>query len=185
MADVPQVHKTEENLRLLLDMIEQARNVPMSSSAMINREEVLEIIQEALDQLPDEIRAARWLLKEREQVRAKAQREAEDIIADAKSHVARMVQRTEVVKAAKQRAQALLDDAEAEANRMQHEAEDYCDQKLASFEVVLDRLHKTVTAGRRKLATTIAESELTSPTNVYADADDSEAATFFDADSQD
>ena len=63
--------------------------------------------------LPDELRAARWLLKEREEFRAKAHREAEEIIADAKSHVARMVQRTEVVKAANQQAQTILDDAEA------------------------------------------------------------------------
>ena len=87
-------------------------------------------------------------------MRAKAHREAEEIIADAKSHVARMVQRTEVVKAANHRAQAILDEAEEESRRMRHQAEDYCDQKLASFEVVLDRLSKTVAGGRRKLGRT-------------------------------
>jgi hypothetical protein len=50
--------------------------------------------------------------------------------------------------------------------------------------VVLDRLAKTVTAGRRKLATTIAESELGTPipAGVYDDDDDSDAAAFFDQD---
>ena len=94
-----------------------------------------------------------------------------------------MVQRTEVVKAAQKKARRILDEAEAEAARIQHQAEDYCDQKLASFEVVLDRLNKTVAAGRRKLQATIAESELTSP-NVYADAEGSEASSFFDVDAE-
>ena len=62
---------------------------------------------------------------------------------------------------------------------MIREAEDFCDQKLASFEIVLDRLSKTVAGGRRKLAGTIAETEL-GPTGVYDDDADSEAAAFFD-----
>jgi hypothetical protein len=48
-------------------------------------------------------------------------------------------------------AQRILDDANEEARRLRHEAEDYADQKLASFEIVLDRTMKTVQAGREKL----------------------------------
>jgi hypothetical protein len=44
-----------------------------------------------------------------------------------------------------------LDDANEEARRLRHEVEDYADQKLASFEIVLDRTLKTVRAGREKL----------------------------------
>ncbi|HMS12771.1 MAG: hypothetical protein V9E99_18505 [Microthrixaceae bacterium] len=184
MTDASSIHQSEDLLRQLVEIVETARSMPMSNSAIINRDEFLDMLDEILSNLPDELRAARWLLKEREEVRAKAHREAEEIIADAKSHVARMVQRTEVVKAANHRAQAILDEAEEESRRMRHQAEDYCDQKLASFEVVLDRLAKTVTAGRRKLATTIAESELGTPipAGVYDDDDDSDAAAFFDQD---
>ncbi len=63
-----------------------------------------------------------------------------------------MVQRTEVVKAAEQRARHIVEVAEADARRMRHECEDFCDQRLASFEIVLDRTMKTVTVGREKLA---------------------------------
>ena len=59
-----------------------------------------------------------------------------------------MVQRTEVVKAAEQRARQIVDAADDEARRLRHECEDYCDQKLASFEIVLERTMKTVAAGR-------------------------------------
>lgn len=174
-------YRSEDQLRQLVEIVEVARSVPMSQTVMVHREEVLDILDDVLAHLPDELRAARWLLKEREEFRAKAHREAEEIIADAKSHVARMVQRTEVVKAAQQHAQQTIDDAEAESRRMMREAEDYCDQKLASFEVVLDRLSKTVAGGRRKLAGGMAETELGQRTaSVYEDDADSEAAAFFD-----
>lgn len=174
-------NRTEEQLRQLIELVEVARSMPMSSTVMVNRDEVLDILDDVLAQLPDELRAARWLLKEREEFRAKAHREAEEIIADAKSQVARMVQRTEVVKAANQQAQEILDESGAESRRMMREAEDYCDQKLASFEVVLDRLSKTVAGGRRKLAGTMAETEIgPGPAGVYDDDEGSEAAAFFD-----
>jgi cell division septum initiation protein DivIVA len=179
-TDTLPTYRSEDQLRQLVEIVEVARSVPMSSSVMINRDEVLDVLDDVLAHLPDELRAARWLLKEREEFRAKAHREAEEIIADAKSHVARMVQRTEVVKAANSEAQRILDDAEAESRRMMREAEDYCDQKLASFEVVLDRLSKTVAGGRRKLAGTMAQAELGRSGGVYEDEADSEAAAFFD-----
>ncbi len=59
-----------------------------------------------------------------------------------------MVQRTEIVRQANQVAQRILEDAREEARRLRHEAEDYCDQKLAAFEIVLDRTIKTVKGGR-------------------------------------
>ena len=66
-------------------------------------------------------------------------------------YIGDLVQRTEVVRQANHVAQRILDDANEEARRMRHEAEDYADQKLASFEIVLDRTMKTVQAGRQKL----------------------------------
>jgi hypothetical protein len=65
-----------------------------------------------------------------------------------------MVQRTEIVRQANHVAQRILDDANEEARRLRHEAEDYADHKLASFEIVLDRTMKTVQAGREKLQVT-------------------------------
>ena len=119
----------------------------MSTSVRIERDEVLELLDQAVARLPDELRAARWLLKERDEFLAKTRRDGEEIIAEAKSRVAQMVQRTEVVKAADHHAREMIDQAEAEARRMKHEAEDYCDQKLASFQVVLERISRTVVEG--------------------------------------
>jgi hypothetical protein len=151
---------TEQILRRVIDLVENARSLPMSTSVRIERDEVLDLLEEAVRRLPDELRAARWLLKERDEFLAKTRRDGEEIIADAKSRVAQMVQRAEVVKAAEARAREVTEEAEAEARHMRREAEDYCDQKLASFEIVLERIGRTVAAGRQRLAATVEEIEL-------------------------
>lgn len=143
--------ETEEVLLHLRDVIEAARPVPLSASSMIAKEEVLALVDEALERLPEELRAARWLLKEREEFLARVRREAEELLEQARARAERMVQRTEVVKAAEQRAYQIVDNAEAEARRLRHEVEDFCDQKLASFEIILERTQKLVASGRAKL----------------------------------
>ena len=88
---------------------------------MIAKDEVLELLDEALARLPEELRAARWLLKEREEFLARTRHEGDEILDQARSRAERMVQRTEVVKAAEHRACQIIDTAEAEARRLRHE----------------------------------------------------------------
>lgn len=143
--------ESEELLLTLRDMIENARDVPLSASSMISKEEALNLLDDALHALPEELRAARWLLKEREEFLARTRHEAQEILAQARDRADRMVERTEVVKEAQARAYEIVDTAEADARRLRHEVEDFCDQKLASFEIVLERTQKLVGAGRAKL----------------------------------
>jgi cell division septum initiation protein DivIVA len=145
------IYDSETLVRRVIDMIATARTIPLSSSPVINRDEVLELLEEAVDRLPEELRRARWMLKERDEFIAKTRRQAEDILDEARAHAERMVQRTEVVRAAELRARQIVEAAENESRRMKMEVEDFCDQRLGSFEIVLDRLQKTVAAGREKL----------------------------------
>ena len=146
-----QAPKAEVLLRRAIEAVEAARPVPLSSDSRINKDELLELLNETLGRLPDELRAARWLLKEREEFLAKTRREGDEILELARVRAARMVERTEVVREAESRARQVLDDADAEARRMRYEVEDYCDRKLGSFEIVLQRTLKSVAAGRAKL----------------------------------
>ncbi len=141
----------EALIRSVLDTVSNAKAMPLSTSVLVSRDEVCEILQRALDSFPDELRQARWLLKEREEFIAEKEREAAALLEEVKVQAERMVQRTEIVRQANHVAQRILDDANEEARRLRHEAEDYTDQKLASFEIVLDRTMKTVKAGREKL----------------------------------
>jgi hypothetical protein len=171
--------ESEALLRRVGEMIAGARPMPLSASVMINKDEVLEMLDEALERLPDELRAARWLLKERDEYLAKTRRDADDILDAARARAERMVQRTEVVKAAELRARHTIDTADEEARRLRLECEDYCDQKLASFEIVLERTLKTVAAGRTKLQGNPLSGEV--PV-VTPDEDEENAQAFFDQD---
>jgi hypothetical protein len=153
--------KVEGVLREAIEIIESAPGIPMSASVRVHRDELLDLLDEAIEELPEELRSARWLLKERDEYMARTRREAEELIDEARAQVAQMVQRTEVVKAAEARARHINEEAEANARRMRREAEDFCDQRLASFENVLSKVQKSVAMGRQRLAApTIEESEL-------------------------
>jgi hypothetical protein len=171
----------EALLRRVADLVGNARPMPLSASVMVNRDEVLDLLEEAVERLPDELRSARWLLKEREEFLVKVQREGEDILDAARQRAERMVQRTEVVRVAEQQARRTVEDADAEARRLRHEAEDYCDHRLAQFEIVLDRTLKTVAAGRARLSAPALPFEELSP---EPGDEDVPPPIFFDQDSQ-
>lgn len=138
-------------LRRLVDVISNAKSMPLSTSVLISKDEVLELLTEAVQRLPEDLKNARWLLREREEVMEKAVREGEEIVEAARGRAERMVQRTQVVKDAKRAAQRMLEDAGVESRRLRHETDLFCDRRLANFEIVLDRLTKMVQAGREKL----------------------------------
>src|SRR5690606_14326527 len=79
-------------------------------------------------------------------------REANEMLEAARVQAERMVQRTEVVRAAEARARLVVDTADNDSRRLKLETEDFLDQRLASFEILLDKLSKTVATGRQKLS---------------------------------
>lgn len=139
-------------LRRAIDIIATAPNMPLSSTPRIDRDEIIELLEEALHRLPDELRQARWMLKERDEFIHRTRREADEVIEAAKVQAERFVQRSEVVRAAETRARQIAEVAEDESRRVKHETEDFLDQRLASFEILLDKLAKTVATGRRRLS---------------------------------
>ena len=166
----------EQLLLELRDMIEHARTMPMSASVLVNREEAMALLEEIFAGVPEEIRQARWLLKERDEFLAQARREADDIIESARVQSERMVERTEIAREARRVAQKTVDDADAQARRLRLECEDYIDHKLAEFEVVLDRTMLAVQKGRDRLQVTI------DPLDDEELDESEEGAGFFDQD---
>ncbi|MFM7411541.1 MAG: hypothetical protein ACKO3L_12220 [Actinomycetota bacterium] len=148
----PQMGDAEALMRRALDIIASAPNMPLSSTPRIDRDEIIEILEDALARLPEELRQARWMLREKQEFVNKARREADEIIEAARVQAERMVQRTEVVRAAESRARAVVENAEGDARRLRMETEDFLDQRLGSFEILLDRLMKTVATGRQRLS---------------------------------
>jgi len=169
MATSSPTHDVQALLERLRVIIETAKPLPLSASVRVDRDELLELLDLALTRLPDELKQARWLLKEREEFLAKSQREADDIVDAARTRAERMVQRTEIVREAERVAQSIVDAAQQRSSQMRHEAEDYIDQKLASFEIVLERTLQVVGRGRERLGLTVTpqpieeEDELPTP----------------------
>ncbi len=173
------VGDAETLLRRAIDIIATAPTMPLSSSPRIDRDEIIELLEESLNRLPEELRQARWMLKERQEFVAKTRREADELLEAARVRAERMVQRTEVVRAAEQRARQVMETAEADSRRLKHETEDFLDQRLGSFEILLDKLSKTVHAGRQRL--TIGEQVVADPTGA-TDEESASSSTFFDQD---
>lgn len=143
---------TESILNQVIDKIATAPNVPLSSTPRIDRDYVVGLLQDAAACLPDEIRQARWMLKERTEFMAKTQRDADEIVEAARVQAERLVQRTEVVRSAETRARQVLEAADTDSRRLKNETEDFLDRRLGSFEILLDRLTRTVAQGRQRLS---------------------------------
>ena len=126
--------------------------MPLSTSVMISRDEVLELLEAALNELPVEVREARWLLKEREELLMKARVDAGLVIEEARTRVAQMIQKTEVVRGAERKARQLLDQAQAQARRRSHEVDDYCDRRLEQFRISVVRSSRDGRPGTIKVA---------------------------------
>lgn len=154
---------SEVLLRRAVDIIATAPSIPLSSTPRIDRDEIIELLEDALERLPEEIRQARWMLKERQEFLDKTKREADEIVTGARQQAERMVQRTEVVRAAELRARQVVEAAEEESRRQRNETEDFLDQRLASFEILIDRLQKTVHNGRQRLSIGMHEEPAPAP----------------------
>lgn len=141
----------QAKLDQLAALVEGARSMPMSASCVVNRAELLGLIDELRELLPSELREAEWVLKDRDEVVEQGRKEGEKLVAEARVEAARLVSRTEVMQTATREAERISAEATENARQMRLEVEDYVDTKLANFEVVL---HKTLTAverGRDKL----------------------------------
>ena len=145
-------------LQQIEELVQEAKSMPLSSSVLVNREEILQLLDAARSELPEEIKQARWVVKDREELLAKARKDGEATVERARLERDRLVSEEEVVRTAQEEADRLVAAGEERARQMQLEAEDYVDAKLAQFEIALDRTHgelaksiEQVQRGREKL----------------------------------
>lgn len=135
----------------IVSLVESARAMPMSASCIVNRGELIALLDELREQMPAEIAEAASVLRSREEVLDEGRVEAERIIEEAKRERSRLVAKTEVVRAATEEAERIVVEAQTESDRMRDEVDEYVDTKLANFEVVLGKTLTAVERGREKL----------------------------------
>ncbi len=147
-------------LQQLEDVVRDAKSMPLSSSALLNRDEVIEMIQEMRESLPEEIKQARWIVKDREELLAKARQEAERIVEQAREDQLRMARKGEVVQRAEEEADRIVAEAQQQADDGRVEAETYVDARLAQFEIALRRILEESQGANRALAKTLDQIEI-------------------------
>ncbi|SEE26201.1 hypothetical protein [Ruania alba] len=138
-------------LEELADLVSSARAMPMSASVLVNRAEVLELIDSATGVLPDQITRADSVVADAESVLQRARREAGTIVEKAKAQADELVSKEAVIAEANERAEQIVSEARASADKLSREADDYCDRQLAQFEIDLNSIASQVAAGRARL----------------------------------
>ncbi len=141
-----------EKLGSAITMVEEARSVPLSASCVVHRAELLELLDEARNNLPHDFSKAQNLLASRDAIVEEGRQSAEQLVAMAREEVARMVEQTSIVQAARDESQRILDETRAMAERERQEVENYIDSRLATLEVILNKTMDAVSRGRERLA---------------------------------
>jgi vacuolar-type H+-ATPase subunit H len=140
-----------EKLNTAIAIVEEARGVPLSASCVVHRGEMLEILEGARDVLPADLSGAEDIITKRDQIIEEGRTSAESMIATAREDVARMVEQTSIVQAARDEAQRILDEARDIAEEERREVEAYIDGRLATLEVILNKTMEAVARGRERL----------------------------------
>jgi F0F1-type ATP synthase membrane subunit b/b' len=140
-----------EKLNTAIATIEEARGVPLSASCVVHRGEMLEILEAAQELLPKDLFTAEAIIGEKERIIEEGRTSAEAMIATAREDVARMVEQTAIVQAARDEAQRILDEARDVAENERREVEAYIDGRLATLEVILNKTMDAVARGRERL----------------------------------
>jgi vacuolar-type H+-ATPase subunit H len=135
----------------IIAMVESARSVPMSRNCMLDRGEMIGILDELRADLPTELRKSAALLEERDNILDSGQREADRIISEGEREHARLVSMHEITVSAEHEANRIVGEARAEAQRLRDEVDDYVDTALANFEQFLTRALASIERGRDKM----------------------------------
>ncbi|MBT2509610.1 ATP synthase F0 subunit B [Streptomyces sp. ISL-98] len=141
----------QKKLDEIVEAVGSARSMPMSASCVVNRADLLSMLEEVRQALPGSLAQAQELIGGREQLAEQARQEAERIIESAHAQRGSLISDTEVARRSQEEADRILAEARRDAEEIRAEADEYVDSKLANFEVVLTKTLGSVDRGREKL----------------------------------
>jgi cell division septum initiation protein DivIVA len=143
--------EVHEKLGELAALVSGARGVPLSSSVVVDREQLLTLVSEVRRLLPAEVQQAGDVLAQRDEVLAAAHAEADEVLARARERAEELIDAQAVTKASRERAESIVLSARDEAKRLRVDADAWVDSKLSDFEEELDRLKQQAHRGRDRL----------------------------------
>jgi cell division septum initiation protein DivIVA len=144
----------------LQHLVDSAKNVPLRDQVRVNKQEIRDILDQMRATIPGEIKEARWIVQEREDLLAEAKREAERIPEEARERQAELVSRHELVRQAERAAEEIIEGARGRDREIRLGAEDYADEILNTLELNLAKLVAAVQRGRERLRGTDERAEI-------------------------
>jgi hypothetical protein len=135
----------------LIVHLHEAKSVPLSGNAMVDREQFLGTLEKIRADLPDELRAARWMVREREAFISRTNEKARDLIDRARKEAEELVAESSIVAEAVEEANILVRRAEGEARRLRLETEDDIEKSLQRVEVILNDMMAQIQLAREEL----------------------------------
>ncbi len=136
---------------VLEDQITTAAKVPMSGKCMVDREEMLDIIKELRERVPEDIKQANWIKEERQKILVEARKEAGNILKEAETRFQAMVDEHEITKRATEQAKETVANANRKAKEIRLGTRDYVDSLLGVLENSLAEKLKVVQEDRKSL----------------------------------
>src|SRR3974377_668588 len=133
------------------DLVHNAKQVPLTDQVRVDKEEIYDLLDQMRATIPEEIKQARGIVKERQEMPAEAKREAERIVKEARERQDRLISNEEVTKEAQRAAEEIIDEAHAREREIRLGAEDYADEILGTLEVNLSKFIAAVQRGRDRL----------------------------------
>lgn len=145
-----------ESLQIIeqvLNEITEARSVPLSrDGALVNRQEMINLLNELKKKLPQDILEANQILDHKEAIIEEGRFAGQSVIDQARNEANRLISQTEIVQAAQVRANEILQQVDQELLKMRAETDEYIDARLANFEITLNRTLLAVRRGREKIS---------------------------------
>ena len=162
----------EELLDMLFEMIDEAKNAPLSSDkCVIERDKALDLIEDAKAQLPVELAEARKVLNNRNELLSSAKREAEELQKRAENEARRLVSETEVMAVARQKASEMMAQADQKSKEMRTVANQYCEDVMRRAEEALGEAHAEMRRVQSKFHEALGIPSSTTSANRAYDAE--------------
>lgn len=145
------VGELQDLVEELILMVEQARGVPLSGNAAVDRNLMVDKLRHLRERLPEELRTARWMVREREAFIQQTNEQSAEVVRRAKAKAAQMVSETQVMAEAVEEANVLVRNAETEGRQIRLESEDVAESTYEHLEVMLSDLLERVQKRRTGL----------------------------------
>jgi cell division septum initiation protein DivIVA len=121
-------------LEYLQDIFETSSKVPVTGKILVDKKEVMNIVDQIINYLPDELKKAQWLVEEKESILSEALEEASTMKKESIDMLKKQIENHDITKDAKLRAEEIIASAQRDAKSMRLGARDYADEILCQLE---------------------------------------------------